>query len=44
MMIGDIALIEKPLVGTKIGSYNTKFNEKWGKPLLKALGEDAKLI
>jgi hypothetical protein len=31
MMISDIAEVEKPIVGEKIGSYNRKFAEKWGK-------------
>ena len=39
MMIEDIGIAEKSLVGDKIGSYNQKFAEKWGKQLNKVFGE-----
>ncbi len=41
MMMDDVASYERPLVGDKIGSYNTKFAEKWGKQIVKIFGEDA---
>ena len=41
-MINDICVFEKELVEDKIGSYNRKFSEKWGKQIIKVFGENAK--
>jgi hypothetical protein len=41
-MLDDIVGFDRPLIGDKIGSYNRKFSEKWGKQLVKMFGENAK--
>ena len=43
-MLADIAYPEKELIGDKLGSYNKKFVEKWGKLLVKAFGENAQNV
>jgi hypothetical protein len=40
-MMQDIGSLDKPLVGSEIGSYNRKFAEKYTKQLLKVFGENA---
>jgi hypothetical protein len=42
MMMNDIAPLERNYIGDKIGSYNRKFYEKFGKHIVKSFGENAK--
>lgn len=43
-MLNDIASPERKYIGERIGTYNKKFYEKFGKQIVKQFGQDAKLV